>query len=311
MDILLLTEDADEYTRLLEKSLPDDCRLHVARRTSDIDASAAAAPIVVAKPALLAEVLERFGNLQWVQSTYAGVDPLMAPGLRRDYRLTGVKGVFGPLMSEYVIGWILARERGLLTLDAQQRRRIWREVPYRGLTGLRFGIAGLGSIGQHLAATGRHFGMRVTGYRREPGEIENVERVYHGAQLHAFLADLDYLVLTLPNTGATHHMINARALAAMAPDSCVINVGRGGVIDAEALADALRSERIGGAVLDVFEEEPLPESSPLWNLPGCHITPHVAAESFPADIVRLFLDNLERFRAGAELDHQIDFERGY
>lgn len=311
MDILLLTEDADEYIPLLEKGLPDDCRLRVARRADEIDAAATAAPVVLAKPALLAGSLDEFTGLDWVQSTYAGVDPLMAPGLRRNYRLTGVKGVFGPLMSEYVIGWILARERGLFTLDAQQRQRSWREVRYRGLTGLRLGVAGLGSIGQHLAATGGHFGMHVTGYRREPGEVENVARVYHGDQLHAFLAELDYLVLTLPNTRATHHMIDAEALAAMSPDSCVINVGRGGVIDARALVDALRAERIGGAVLDVFEEEPLPPESPLWDLPGCHVTPHVAAESFPADIVRLFLDNLARYRAGRELDHGIDFDRGY
>lgn len=309
-DILVLSDDAEDYLPHLD-GLPQGCRLLPVTDPGRLPAEAAEAEVVLANPALLAAALPRLPALRWAQSTYAGVDPLLRDEVRKDYILTGVKDVFGPLMSEYVFGWILARERSLFTLDAQQRDREWREIGYRGLGGLTLGVAGLGSIGLHIVSTGRHFGMRVLGYRRSSGSVEGVERVFSDSEFHAFMADLDYLVLTLPNTPATHRLLDADALAALPERACIINVGRGGVVDAGALAEALRQRRIAGAVLDVFEEEPLPQDSPLWTLPGCHITPHVAARSFPADIAAIFKDNLRRHLDGRDLCYRVDFARGY
>jgi phosphoglycerate dehydrogenase-like enzyme len=310
-DILVLSDDAEAYLPLLQTRVPQDCRLLPATDAESLPSAAAEAEIALAKPSLLAEALPRLPALRWAQSTYAGVDPLLREDVRKDYLLTGVKDVFGPLMSEYVFGWILALERDLFTLDAQQRQRRWSEIGYRGLAGVNLGVAGLGSIGRHIAATGRHFGMRVTGYRRSPGSVDGVDRVYSDGEFGRFVIDLDYLVLTLPNTPATHHLLGADAIAAMPARARVINVGRGGVVDADALAEALHERRIAGAVLDVFEEEPLPRESPLWTLPGCHVTPHVAARSFPADIAAIFTDNLRRYLDGRELCYRVDFERGY
>ncbi|MDZ7809646.1 MAG: NAD(P)-dependent oxidoreductase [Arhodomonas sp.] len=144
---------------------------------------APASNIVLGKPALVAEVLDSADALEWVQSTYAGVDALLPKGLRRTTPSTGVKDVFGPLMSEYVFGWLIAIERQFFALRAQQRERRWAERDYRGLAGRTMGIAGLGSIGQHIAATANHFGLEVLGYKRSPGEVAGVKRVSAGDEL--------------------------------------------------------------------------------------------------------------------------------
>ncbi|HKJ95899.1 MAG TPA: NAD(P)-dependent oxidoreductase, partial [Gammaproteobacteria bacterium] len=126
-----------------------------------------------------------------------------------------------------------------------------------------------------------------------------------------FVSEPDYLVLTLPATDSTYHLVDRETLDAMRGDARLINVGRGSLVDEPALVDGLRKGAIAGAVLDVFEEEPLPESSPLWELSNCHVTPHVAADSFPEDIAGIFAENYRRYVAGRELLYRVDFERGY
>ncbi|WP_440995232.1 D-2-hydroxyacid dehydrogenase [Arhodomonas sp. SL1] len=308
---LILSEDAEVYRRLLEAEALPELEIRVAEDATRGRELAPASNIILGKPALVAEVLDSAEALEWVQSTYAGVDALLPKGLRRDYTLTGVKDVFGPLMSEYVFGWLIAIERQFFALRAQQREHQWAERDYRGLAGRTMGIAGLGSIGQHIAATANHFGLEVLGYKRSPGEVAGVKRVYAGDEWQDFLGALDYLVLTLPDTAATRHMLDSTALARLPDHTWVVNVGRGPLIDSDALAEALQDGGIGGAVLDVFEEEPLPADSPLWDLENCYVTPHVAAASFPEDIVGIFRRNYEHYRRGEELDYVIDFQRGY
>lgn len=309
--ILVVSNDADDYVQRLQQAALDQAELLAATNVAQGQALVGDCAIVMGNPSMVAEILPRATKLTWVQSTFAGVEPLCRPGLRRDYRLTGVKDVFGPLMSEYVFLHILAHERQLAATWQVQADRLWQPMAYRGLGGRVMGICGLGSIGRHIAATGRHFGMRVVGYRRSSGDCDGVDQVYSGDQLHAFLAEPDYLVLALPQTAATHHLIDADALARLRPDATVINVGRGDAIDEAALANALQAGHLRHAVLDVFEHEPLPASSPLWRLPNVTLTPHNAARSFPADIVRLFLTNYERYCRGETLEHLVDFERGY
>ncbi|MCP1675560.1 phosphoglycerate dehydrogenase-like enzyme [Natronocella acetinitrilica] len=310
-DILLLTDEAARYAEALEERGLNDVTLHVAESLDELDDQALAAPVALGKPALLCKVIDRMPALEWVQSTFAGVDALLDPALRRDYRLTGVKGVFGPLMSEYVLGQIIAVERDFRRMDRAQAAARWEPFPYSGLRGRTMGIAGLGSIGRDIAATARHFGMRVLGYKRSPGEVEGVDAVYAGADFAEFAAAVDYLVLVMPATAETEHVINATTLSAMKPSAWLINVGRGALVNEAALAEALEQRRIGGAILDVFEEEPLPGSSSLWKLSNVVITPHVAAESFPEDIAGIFADNWQRFQGGKPLLYEIDFERGY
>ncbi len=310
-EVLLLTDEVERYAAALRDNGVDETGFHKAETIDDLSEAALGCEVALAKPVLLCEVLERMPNLRWVQSTYAGVDPLLQPGLPRGYQLTGVKGVFGPLMSEYVLGQIISVERQFRRLDQAQAESRWEPLPYRGLDGCTLGIAGLGSIGRRIAATAGHFGMRVLGYKRSPGEVDGVERVYSGDAFPEFAAAVDYLVLVLPATDETRGLVGAQVLAEMGERAWLINVGRGPVVDQAALVEALRNNVIGGAILDVFEEEPLPSSSPLWRLPNAVVTPHVAAESFPEDIARIFADNWRRYQAGESLLYPIDFERGY
>lgn len=267
--------------------------------------------ILLGEPALVVDMLDRAENLQWVQSTFAGVERFCTPGLRRDYILTGVKGVHGPLMSEYVFAYILAIERHLFETKQHQAAGAWVETPYRSLRGLTCGICGLGSIGRHLAQTAGYFGMRVLGYKRTPAESPFVERVYTGASLPEFLGLLDYLILVLPDTPETSGLIDSQALGWMKPSAVIINGGRHNAVSEPDLISALNRRLIRAAVLDVFKQEPLPADNPLWSLPNVFITPHNAAFSFPADIVGIFRENYLRFIEKKSLQYVIDFERGY
>ncbi len=309
--LLVLSPDAPRYVELLRARDLPELRIEGARNVREARSRLGNCNIVLGKPALVAQVLESAPRLQWVQSTFAGVDALTVDGLRRDYRLTGVKGIFGGLMSEYVFGWILSLERRLFDLDAQQRQREWSPLPYRRLAGLTLGLAGLGSIGRALAATGAHFGMRVVGWKRSAASCPGVERVYGQEALGEFVAEADYLVITLPSTPATRGLFGAEVLSGMRAGSVLMNVGRGDVVDEEDLVVALQAGRPQAAVLDVFQDEPLPGDSPLWGLPQVHVTPHSAADSFPEDIADIFCTNYRRFRQGRDLEFAVDFERGY
>lgn len=309
--ILILSDDAQAYRSALLAQGLDDRPVYAVERIEALTGPSAGAPVVLAKPALLAQALPHLPNLRWAQSTFAGVDALLHPALRRDYRLTGVKGIFGPLMAEYVMAQTIAIARGFRNLNAAQQQRRWQPAPYRGLAGRRMGIAGLGSIGQRIAVAAGSFGLQVSGYRRSPGSLAGVDPVYHGPRFLEFAAPLEFLVLVLPGTDATRHLVNRRVFEVMRSDAWLINVGRGSAVDETALVEALTEGAIAGAVLDVFEQEPLPDDSPLWAMDNVIITPHVAAESFPEDIVGIFLDNLARFESDAALRYAIDFDRGY
>jgi phosphoglycerate dehydrogenase-like enzyme len=310
-ELLLLSPEATRYESLLRKHRLPNLHIRLAETAEAGQRHVANATIIFGHPAWVARLLESAGRLQWVQSTFAGVDALCRPGLRTDYRLTGVKGVFGQLISEYVFAYVLAIERRLFEARDHQKKQLWCDTDYRSLSGLTIGVCGLGSIGSHVAATAAHFGMKVLGFRQTPKTVEGVETVFCPPHLSGFLKPLDYLVLTLPHTRDTHHLISRDALSAMKPSSVVINVGRGGLVHEPDLIAALQEKKIRAAVLDVFETEPLPAASPLWEMENVLITAHNAAKSFPEAVVTIFCENYLRFCANEPLQFQIDFNRGY
>lgn len=267
--------------------------------------------IILGDPPLITEVLASAEQLAWVQSSWAGVDHLCQPGLRRDYVLTNAKGIFGPLISEYVLTYIFALERRLFSMRSNQLEQRWQPFAYRSARAITLGIIGLGSIGKALALTARHFGIRVTGLNRTGSPCDEVEKVYTADGLGEFLETPDYVVLTLPATRQTRHFINADVLKLMKPSAVLINVGRGNSVNEADLVYALREGVIGGAVLDVFENEPLAPASPLWQLPNVYVTPHTAATSFPVDVSSVFVENYQRFLRREPLLHVVDFELGY
>jgi phosphoglycerate dehydrogenase-like enzyme len=214
-------------------------------------------------------------------------------------------------MAEYVLGYMLANELKVFERLGRQASRSWWDESSGTLKGKALGIMGTGSIGRHIAGMAQPFGMHIIGFSRSGASVEGFERVFAGNQLEDFLAGLDYLVCVLPDTPGTRQLLGASAFRAMKKICYLINVGRGALIDEGALAGALVEGELSGAVLDVFQTEPLPKESPLWNAPGLIVTAHVAANSWPEDIARIFRENYRRYVAGEPLKYRIDFEKGY
>jgi len=250
-------------------------------------------------------------RLRWVQSTWAGVEPLLDPALPRGYTLTNARGVFGGLMSQYVFAYALAHERLLLDKYRSQLERRWDPAPPGTLHGKQIGLLGVGTIGAALARTAKHFAMRVKGYTRESEDCPDVDAYYHGGRLREFAADLDYLVAVMPSTALTRRLVDDDFLRMLPARAVFINPGRGGVVDEDALAAALAERRLAGAVLDVFQQEPLPQDHVFWRTPNLLVTSHTAALSAPEDIAPLFVDNYRRLIGGEPLRYGVDFEREY
>jgi phosphoglycerate dehydrogenase-like enzyme len=326
--LLILSRRAADYHALVAAALPD-LAISTATDVETLSPAADACDLVLGEPSLISRALSRLTSLRWAQATWAGVEPLLDPSLRRDYVLTNARGVFGPLMSEYVFGYILAHERLMFAKWAAQQERRWDPTPPGRLRGRLIGLLGVGSIGAHLAQTAKHFGMRVRGYTRSSASCAEIDEYFHpstlrqaqgrpeqgrgatGDDLRRFATDLDYLVSVMPNTAATRHIVDAELLAALPPRAVFLNPGRGSVVDEAALVRALTDGRLAGAVLDVFQTEPLPTDHPLWRTPNTIITSHTAALSFPEDIAPIFVENYARLLAGQPLKYRVDFEAGY
>ena len=191
--------------------------------------------------------------------------------------------------------------------------RTWRQHPWSGAEGKTLLVVGLGRIGQATARLAKAVGLRVLGVRRSEQAFEGIDGLYPPERLHEALGAADFVVLHVPHTQATHHLIDADALACLKPGAVLINCARGAVVDEAALIEALGRERLAGAVLDVFESEPLPPESPLWTLDRVVVTPHVSdsVEDWQRRFAAFFRDNLERWRAGEALENVVDPARGY
>ncbi len=266
--------------------------------------------ILFGRPDIIAELLPSMPTVDWVQSTWAGVTPLIV-AKRRDYVLTGVKDVFGPQISEYVIGYLLAHQLRVLERMQEQQQHNWFIGLSGTLEGKRLGIMGTGSIGQHIAKTAISLDMTVAGFSRSGTSQPGFDTVMQADRLHEFLEAIDYLVAILPNTPDTDNLLDAAALKKLPKHAYFINIGRSNVVDDDALIDALRNNRLAGAALDVFDEEPIPQDSPLWDTPNLTITAHVAAVSYPSIIVPIFVDNYRRYLKQQPLNYVVDFAAGY
>lgn len=310
-NLLILSAHAAEYRTLVEAARLPSLVIVCASKTPDASVAGKQIEIVFGEPSLIREVLPALTGLRWVQATWAGVEPLLDPRLRRDYLLTNARGVFGRLMSEYVFGYLLAHERRIFDHQLAQREHRWDSAAIGTLRGKTIGLLGVGSIGAHLAGTARHFCMSVRGFTRASESCRDVDRYFHSHGLLEFARGLDYLVNTLPNTPQTHQIVDAALLQAMPSHALFLNVGRSNAVDESALLAALAGGNIAGAVLDVFEQEPLPPQHPFWSTPNLRVTFHTAAPSYPEDLTSLFARNYRRYLVGEDLLFQVDFERGY
>jgi phosphoglycerate dehydrogenase-like enzyme len=280
-------------------------------------------------------LLARAPHLTWVHSATSGVERALTPAaLARDVLVTNARGVFSRPIPDQLHLMNLAVTRHLPQLIELQHERTWQPLEGRELRELTIGIVGYGSLGRSVASLASAFGARVIAMRRRPeasalaggggagtsdddGEDfpfePRLDRVVGPDRLHELLAESDIVVLAAPLTPATEVFINEAALAAMKKDAWIINVARGRLIDDTALIRALRDNRIGGAALDAFRDEPLPQSSPYWELPNVIVTPHTAWSSARVldRSIDLFCDNLRRFSRGEPLRNVVDPSAGY
>lgn len=262
-------------------------------------------------------------KLRWVHAPSAAVHQFQFPELvSSDVILTNSTEVHGPVVAEHVIALIFAVAKKIPQAAALQQKHVWgKEAMWdqgphpREIAGATLGLIGVGSIGRRVAQMASSLGMRVIAVREhvEKGTPEGVERVLPPAQLSTLLGQSDFVVLAAPLIPATEKLINAERFALMKPEAYLINVGRGPQVDESALVDALRSRRIAGAALDVFDQEPLPADSPLWDLDNLLITPHTAGltEKLWHRHYEHFSNNLRRYLANEPLQSVVDKRKGY
>lgn len=262
-------------------------------------------------------------RLRWISFWSAGMDGKATPGMReRDLLLTNASGVHGPNIAEHVLCFMLMFTRRMEVHFRSQLAGQWeRGLPANKsgageLTGQTLGIVGLGRIGEDLASRARSFGMRIVAMKRDPSARHSsgpIDALYGIEELPRLLAESDHICVALPYTPQTHHLFDAAMLAHCKPGAYLYNIARGKIVEERALIDALRSEHLAGAGLDVFETEPLPPESPLWTLPNVLITPHTAGITphYFARAAKQFADNLKRYLRGDRLHNLYDPLRGY
>jgi phosphoglycerate dehydrogenase-like enzyme len=272
---------------------------------------AAECPVWLGQPNLIATLLRLGCKPQWVQSTWAGIRPLLAAGLPQNYQLTRAVGVFGQLMSEYVLTYMLAHERQLIERYRGQEHRQWDARTPGTLVGRRILIAGAGDIGGDVARFLAPFGVELHGIAREPRPMPHFTTIQSLDALPQAVREVDYLINLLPDTPQTRDLYTLDLYRTMKPSALFINAGRGSAVVEADLISALKQRLLAGAVLDVFREEPLPDDHEFWSTPGLIITSHTAAVSSPAHIAQLFVENLKRFGASHALKGQVDFQQGY
>jgi phosphoglycerate dehydrogenase-like enzyme len=319
-DVLVLDREAPILAAAVREALGGvagggSFELLQAGSPDELDARMRGARILLAPPDLGAAALSVMPRLAWVQSTWAGVAPLLEPlrSLAPRHRpvLTSAKGIFGPRMAEYVFGAIAMVERSFIAYHERQLAGRWDRLEQRDMAGRTLLLLGTGSIGAHLARVAAAFDLHVIGVSRRGRPVAGVELVFPVDCLHRALADADYVVSSLPDTPASRHLLDAAAFRAMRCDAILVNVGRGNVLDEAALVSTLRGGHLRAAVLDVFQQEPLPPGHPFWTAPRLHLTPHVAAFTPIEGIAGLFARNLDGYRRGETLEGEVDVEAGY
>ncbi|MFN3542306.1 MAG: D-2-hydroxyacid dehydrogenase [Rhodococcus sp. (in: high G+C Gram-positive bacteria)] len=254
-------------------------------------------------------------NLRWIHASSAGVDRLLDPVLRESpWMLTNSGGILDRAIAEYVAAGILASVKKLPRALARQRERVWEHRVTSGIHGRAALVVGPGSIGREIARMLGTLGMRVeaAATSERPGDSE-FSRIRNFRELRSYAGEYDVIVLATPLTDASRGLVDAAVLGAMRFDAGLVNIARGPVVDEQALCDALGSGGIGWAVLDVFEVEPLPDTSPLWDMDNVILTAHLAGDSddFAERLWALFEDNLQRYVRGSELGNVVDMLAGY
>ncbi|WXL27834.1 D-2-hydroxyacid dehydrogenase [Ectopseudomonas mendocina] len=267
--------------------------------------------IWLGQPDLLAGLLRQGHKPDWLQSTWAGIKPLLATDLPHDYQLTRAVGIFGQVMAEFMLCHMLAHQRQLAQQWQEQRERHWNNRSPQSLAGRRVLIVGTGDIGLRVAQFLAPFGLKLTGIASSARQLPPFERVGDLRDLPTFAAETDFLINLLPDTDDTHDLYDEALFACMQPHALFINAGRGGAVVDSDLVAALQQGQLAGAVIDVCRQEPLLTEHPFWNTPNLLLTGHSSAPTDPHLMAKLFIDNLRCYQSAKPLMGRVDFSRGY
>src|SRR5437667_8680988 len=254
-------------------------------------------------------------RLRWLQSTSAGIGQMVKRvGLDQTaITFTTASGVHARPLADFCLMAMLMFAKNYVWMERDKKAKRWERYCGEELTGKTLAIVGVGRVGQEVARHGKRMDMRVTGMRRSDAPMPDVDKLFARAELHTMLREADFLVLAAPHTPETEGIIGEAELAVMKPTAVLINIGRGALIDEDALIRALQHKRLAGAALDVFRDEPPPPDSPLWNMPNVIVSPHSASTVTQenARITDIFVDNLRRYLRGEPLRNVLDKTKLY
>jgi phosphoglycerate dehydrogenase-like enzyme len=266
-----------------------------------------------------ANIWRQAKNVRWIHSLSAGVEKMLTPEVvASPIPITNARGVYKRSLAEFAVLGMLYFCKEVRRLVESQRAHRWDKFLVEWLPGKIMGIAGFGEIGRECAALAKPLGVKIYAVRRKPELSANdplADRVFATSEWKTMLPELDFLVAAAPLTAETRHMFGAAEFAAMKPSAVVMNVGRGPVIDEQALIQALREKRLRGAALDVFEHEPLPPDHPFWDMENVLVSPHNTDRTRDPDWLDLsmqaFVENFQRYVSGKPLQNVVDKQAGY
>ncbi len=321
---LLIVCPPDHYVLRNFEPLRELANVYVGAELAQVEEHAKTADVILytgltGRSVPLREIWPYARKVRWVHSLAAGVEKVLFPELiASPVPVTNARGVFKRSLAEFAVLGILYFYKRVRRLVESQRAHHWDDFLVDMLPGRVMGVVGYGEIGRECALLAQALGMKIHALRRNPQRSSAdsiVERVFGPAELNEMLGEIDVLLAAAPLTPETRHMIGEPEFKVMKPSAIVINVGRGPVIHEAALISALQEERIGGAALDVFEEEPLRADSPLWDLENVLISPHCTDRTRDPDwmdlTAQVFVENFHRFVNGQELENVVDKKAGY
>lgn len=278
-----------------------------------LEAGLAKAEVLLAGHFPAHDLGRRAPRLRWIQSTSAGVEKL-APVLPPGVVLTNASGVHGPKGAEYALAALLMLHHRVPRFVTAQRARRWEPVHSDRIAGRTLVVVGVGRIGAAAARLARRFGLRVLGVRRTGAPHQAVDAMYRPRDLARILPRADFVLVTAPLTAGTRGLLGRRELDRLPRHAGLVNVGRAGVVDYDALRTKLERGELGGAVLDVFPDEPLPADSPWWTTPDVILSAHCAIDDLVEYVPRcldIFFDNVRRYLDGRPLRNRVEPARGY
>jgi len=299
MNLLILEQRAEEYKKALSSKFPEVV-IHAASKEAEVGKFIEQTDILMTIR-ISDDLIKKASNLKWVHAMTTGVDYLVnLPSLKKEVILTSTRGIHGPQVSEMAFLLMLALNRNFPEVVRNQDKGVWERWQGRLLWKKKVGILGVGVIGEEIARKAKAFGMEVFGIDIIKRKLDCIDAFYGPEDIVKVAKEVDYLVIVAPNTPETEKIVDSKVLSAMKPTAFLLNLGRGELVDEEALIRVLKSGKIAGAGLDTYLQEPLPKGHPFWGMKNVIASPHVAGMSdiYVEQALTIFEENLRRFIKG-------------